>query len=39
VKSSLDIKIACYIDVKIPFTKLRRRRWWIDPNKKEMEST
>jgi len=39
VKSPLDIKIACYLDVKVPFTKLKRRRWWIDSNKKEMEST
>jgi len=30
VKSPLDIKIASYLDVKVPFTKLKRRRWWID---------
>jgi len=29
VKSPLDIKIASYLDVKVPFTKLKRRRWWI----------
>ena len=29
-KFPLDIKIACYLDVKVPFTKLKRRRWWID---------
>jgi len=21
------MKIACYLDVKVPFTKLERRRW------------
>jgi len=26
VKSPLDIKIASYLDVKVPFTKLKRRR-------------
>jgi len=26
VKSPLDIKIASYPDVKVPFTKLKRRR-------------
>jgi len=30
VKSPLDIKIASYLDVKVPFWKLKRRRWWID---------
>jgi len=39
VKSPLDIKIACYLDVKVPLTTLKRRRWWIDSSKKEMEST
>ena len=39
MKFPLDIKIASYLDVKVPFTKLKRRRWWIDSKKKEMEST
>jgi len=30
VKSPMDIKIASYLDVKVPFTKVKRRRWWID---------
>jgi len=30
VKFPLDIKIASYLDVKVPFSKLKRRRWWID---------
>ena len=34
MKSSLDIKIACYLDVKVPFTKLNRRRWWIASKQK-----
>jgi len=34
VKSPLDIKIANYLDVKVPFTKLKRRRWWIDSKQK-----
>jgi len=34
VKSPLDIKIACYLDVKVPFTKLKRRRLWIDSKQK-----
>jgi len=34
VKSPLDIKIACYLDVKVPFTKFKRRRWWIDSKQK-----
>ena len=35
MKSPLDIKIAGYLDVKVPFTKLKRRRWWIDSKQKE----
>jgi len=35
VKSPLDIKIASYLDVKVPFIKLKRRRWWIDSKQKE----
>ena len=31
---SLDIKIASYLDVKVPFKKLKRRRWWIDSKQK-----
>jgi len=34
VKSPLDIKIASYLDVKVPFTKLKRRRLWIDSKQK-----
>jgi len=34
VKSPLDIKIASYLDVKVPFTKLNRRRWWGDSKQK-----
>jgi len=34
VKSPLDIKIASYLDVKVPFTKLKKRRWWIDSKQK-----
>jgi len=34
VKSPLDIKIASYLDVKVPFTKLKRRRWRIDSKQK-----
>ena len=34
MKSPLDIKIASYLDVKVPFTKLKRRRWWIDSKQK-----
>jgi len=34
VKSPLDIKIASYLDVKFAFTKLKRRRWWIDSKQK-----
>ena len=35
MKSPLDIKIASYLDVKVPFTKLRRRRiGWIDSKQK-----
>jgi len=34
VKSPLDIKIASYLDVKVPFTKLKRRRRWIDSKQK-----
>jgi len=34
VKSPLDIKIASYLDVKILFTKFKRRRWWIDSKQK-----
>ena len=30
MKSPLDIKITSYLDVKVPFSKLKRRRWWID---------
>ena len=30
----MDIKIASYLDVKVPFTKLKRRRWWIDSKQK-----
>jgi len=37
--SPLDINTTCYLDVKVPLTKLKRRRWWIDSNKKEMERT
>jgi len=33
VKSPLDIKIASYLDVKVHFTKLKRRRW-IDSKQK-----
>jgi len=33
VTSPLDIKIASYLDVKVHFTKLKRRRWWIDSKK------
>jgi len=35
----MDIKIASYLDMKVPFKKLKRRRWWIDSNKKETKST
>jgi len=34
VKSPLDIKIASYLDVNVPFTKLKRRRRWIDSKQK-----
>jgi len=34
VKSPLDIKIASFLDVKVPFTKLKRRRRWIDSKRK-----
>jgi len=34
VKSPLDIKIASYLDVKVTFTKLKRRRWWIHSKRK-----
>ena len=34
MKSPLDIKIASYLDVKVPFTKLKRRRRWIDSKQK-----
>jgi len=34
VKFSLDITITCYLDVKVPFTKFKRRRWWIDSKQK-----
>ena len=34
MKSPLDIKIVSYLDVKVPFTKLKRRRWWIDSKQK-----
>jgi len=34
VKSPLDIKISSYLDVKVPFAKLKRRRWWIDSKQK-----
>jgi len=34
MKSPLDIKITCYLDVKVPFTKLKRKRWWIDSKQK-----
>jgi len=34
VKSPLDIEIASYLDVKVPFTKLKRRSWWIDSKRK-----
>ena len=34
MKSPLDIKIASNLDVKVPFTKLKRRRWWIDSKQK-----
>jgi len=30
----MDIKIASYLDVTVPFTKLKRRRWWIDSKQK-----
>jgi len=32
VKSQQDIKIVRYLDVKVPFTKLKGKRWWIDSN-------
>ena len=34
MKSPLDIKIARYLDVKVHFIKLKRRRWWIDSKQK-----
>jgi len=34
VKSPLNIKIASYLNVKVPFTKLKRRRRLIDPKQK-----
>jgi len=37
VQSPLDIKIASYLDVKVPFTKLKRWRWWIDSKQKGNE--
>jgi len=39
VKSPLDIKIACYLDVKVPLTKLKRRSDGLIQTKKEMEGT
>jgi len=32
------MKITCYLDVKVPFTKLKRRRWWIDSKKIRVEN-
>ena len=34
MKSPLDIKIASYLDVKVPITKVKRRRRWIDSKQK-----
>jgi len=34
VKSLLYTKITSYLDVKVPFTKLNRRRCWIDSKQK-----
>jgi len=39
VKSPLDIKIASYPDVKVPFTSSREEDDVLIQNKKEMEST
>jgi len=39
VKSPLDIKIASYLDVKVPFTSSREEDDGLIQNKKEMEST
>ena len=33
----MDIKIASYLNMKVPFTKLKRRRWWIDSKQKGNE--
>jgi len=39
VKSPLDIKIASYLDMKVPFTSSREEDDGLIQNKKERENT